>query len=231
MTYKLFSFRSGLRLTEEEIVSDEYYFPWESVSIEEMILQEDKIVELKEYNPVTKEDDILTHTIPAGSLDPEYLKKLNCQHLIELGWLRFSDKDDYVEKMELEYFDDVDDEGVPFVNSKEVSKKVLDNVYVRSYALCCDHCTTYKLPERFEAKWEDVDAMTDQELRNLYEVSDNINKVELRLGNDSQLNSWGLRNVDWENTSPYVEVPVSNAPKKPTAPGPTGGTNTEGIRE
>ena len=227
-TYRLFSYRT-LRLTPEEMVED-IYFPWESISSEPKILTEDREVTITEEYVVAGESvtNVVTHIVPAGEIDPDWYAHQTVEHMIDLATLRF--EDDTTEQVELEFFDDVDEEGTPFVNTREVTKKATGDLHFRKYVLCSEYCNDYHLPVRMNAKWEDVNAVPDQILREIYEQTRRVDVEKARSGDDSELNSLGLRNIDWENTTPtQPETPRSD--RKSRAPGPAGGTNTEGIRE
>tara|TARA_B100002019_G_scaffold257586_1_gene241734 strand:+ start:662 stop:1360 length:699 start_codon:yes stop_codon:yes gene_type:complete len=229
-TYRLFSYRQ-VRPTPEEIAdSENFYFPWESVSTTPTILTEPRTITQTEVFQRDGEDveQTIEYTLEAGDIDPDWMEVANCRHLIELCLLR--GEDDTEVHMELEYFDDVDEDGVPFGNQREVEKTVTTELYWRRYVLCCEHCVSYNLPDRFEARYEDVGILDDQTLRNIYELSF-IDIEPLKIGDASQLNTLGLRNINWETTVPYVSPDVSRAPKEPAAPGPEGGTNTEGQAE
>lgn len=230
-TYRLFSYRKVKPTPEEIVDSENFYFPWESVTTTPTILTEPKTVEITEVFARGEEvvEEKLVHTIEAGDIDPEWYVYNECEHMKEVGVLY--GPDDTEMHMELEYFDDVDEDGVPFVNRREVEKVVSTTSYRRCYVLCCEHCVSYSLPDRYDARYEDVDAMDDQTLRNLYEVSGIIDITSLKLGDDSQLNTLGLRNINWDTTVPYVSPDVSRAPKAPASTGPKGGTNTEGLAE
>ena len=229
-TYRLFSYRQVKPTPEEITDSANFYFPWESVSTTPTILTEPKTVEVTEVFQRDGKDveEISEYTIEAGEIDPAWMEVANCQHMIDLCVLR--GEDDTEEHMELEFFDDIDEGGVPFVNQREVAKTCCAELNWRRYVLCCEHCESYNLPDRFEARYEDVNAMDDQTLRNIYELS-KIDIDPLKFGDDSELNNLGLRNINWDTTVPYVSPEVSRAPKAPAVPGPAGGTNTEGQKE
>lgn len=226
-TYRLFSYRS-LNLTPEELVED-FYFPWESVSQEPIILTEDKTVKIEEITQIDGEDVVneIEHIVEAGNIDPAWYEFQECEHSIQLATVRGDDDTEI--SMELEFFDDIDEDGNPFVNTKEVEKVVTTDPYWRTYVLCCEHCESYQLPVRMDAKWEDVATMSDQELRNIYELSGRIDIEKARAGDAEQLNSLGLRNIDWNNTVSYISPDVTTGDRKPRAPGPAGGTNANNL--
>lgn len=212
-TYRLFSYRN-LIMAPDEVMDDENHFPWESVSQIPTILTEPKTVRIEEQIPDGDgfRTEVLEHTVDAGEIDPAWYEMQDCEHFIKLGIL--SQEDETEESQELEFFDDVDEDGTPFTNSREVTRNVFVNSYNRQYVLCCEHCTSYHLPTRFEARWEDVNLMSDQELRNLYEVSSRIDDVIAEEGDATQLNTLGLRQIDWANTVAFTSdaTPQSNQP-------------------
>mgnify|MGYP005620424501 CR=1 FL=1 len=210
-TYRLFSYRSVAPTPEEIVDTENFYFPWESVSSTPTILTEDRTttrIELSHKDGETIEESI-EYTLRAGEIDPAWFELANCEHTIDLCMLRVNDITE--EHMEQEDFDDVDEEGTPFTNQREVAKTVTTDRYIRRYVLCSEYCTSYNLPDRFEARYDDVDNMDDQTLRNIYELS-KINIEPLKLGDDSELNTLGLRNIDWDTTVPYVSPDI----KRPT---------------
>lgn len=228
-TYRLFSYRQ-VKPTPEEIVDEDLHLPWESINTVPTILTEPKTVTQTEVFQRDGEDveETIEYTLEAGDIDPDWMEVANCQHVLDLCLLR--GEDDHEEHTELEFFDDVDEDGVPFVNQREVTANCCGELYWRRYVLCCEHCVSYNLPDRYEARYENVDTMDDQTLRNIYELSF-IDIEPLKVGDDSQLNTLGLRNINWDTTVPYVSPDVTRANTSPAAPGPTGGTNTEGQTE
>ena len=210
-TYRLFSYRQ-IKPTPEEILDGEnFYFPWESVSSTPTVLTEDKTVtqtEVFQRDGETVEETI-EYTLQPGDIDPSWFELANCEHSIDLCLLRGEDETE--EHGELEYFDDVDEEGVPFTNQREVTTTVTTDQYYRRYVLCSEHCLSYSLPDRFDARYENVDTLDDQILRNIYELS-TINIEPLEVGDDSELNTLGLRNINWETTVPYVSPDVKRSP-------------------
>lgn len=231
-TYRLFSYRLVNPLPEEIVDDENFYFPWESVSQTPTILTEPKTVTITEVFQRGDDtvEETIEHTIEAGEIDPAWYDYAECEHTKEVGVLQGPDETEI--HMEFEDFVDVDEEGAEFYNQREVEKVVSKATYHRRYVLCCEHCTSYSLPDRYEARYENVAEMDDQTLRNLYEVSGIINIEQLRLGDDSQLNTLGLRNINWDTTVPYVTANVARPPAgTAVSDTDTDGTNTEGIAE